>query len=146
VWKESNHPEAAVRTWKTEARGLETAQSREHRSSDLPQEAGADFAIDLHPAEPVKGCVGDAYPLQCQGGSDAGRFVALPAYRLPRVEALADCWIPSGCDLWSVLVVDCGLRLDVYSELTAEVEGVKRLEGGEQVAEAQKRHAAAARR
>jgi hypothetical protein len=69
--------------------------------------------------------------------------VALPAYRLPHAEAPADCWNPSGCDLWPVPVVDCGLCLNVYEGLT-EVAGVKRLEGEEQVAEAPKRRAVAA--
>ena len=73
--------------------------------------------IDLHSAEPVKGYVEDVPPLRCYDGSNAaapGMLEALPAYPLLREEALADCWNLTGCDLWTVLVVDCELCSNVY--------------------------------
>ncbi len=106
----------ATQTWKMWAKHLEPARHRARQSWNPVREAGANFAIDLHPAELVKGYAGDAPPLQCHAGSIAvvpGMIVALHAYHLPRAEALADCWSLSGCDLWTV-VVDCALRSDVY--------------------------------
>jgi hypothetical protein len=71
--------------------------------------------IDLHPAEPVKGYAEDVPPLRCLDCSNAAEmFDALPAYPLLRAEALADCWNLTGCDLRTVLAVDCELRLNVY--------------------------------
>lgn len=79
----------------------------------LSRGAGASDAIDLHRVEPVKAYVGDAILPPLHGVAVAvipGTFVALSACLLPLAEALVGCWNPSGCDLWTVLVVDRGLR------------------------------------
>ena len=85
-------------------------------SGNLIQGSGAAVATDLHPAEPVKGYAGDANPPQLRGVAVAaapGTFVALLACHLPPAEVLVDHWSLSGSDLWTVLVVDCGLHSDV---------------------------------
>lgn len=87
------------------------------RLMSLLREAGVDYATDLHLAEPVKGYVGDVNLPPLHSGAVAvvpGTLVALFACRLPPAEAPACCWNPSGCDRPTVLVVDSGLRLDVY--------------------------------
>lgn len=76
-----------------QAKGLGPAQYRVQKPWNPLREAGADFAIDLRPAEPVKGYAEDVPPLQYYGGSNAappGMFDVLPAYPLLREEALAD--------------------------------------------------------
>jgi hypothetical protein len=139
---------AVIQTWKMQAKGLGPAQYRAQQSWNPLREAGADFAIDLHPAEPVKGYAEDAPPLRWHDGSNAaapGMFDALPVYPLLHAKALADCWNLTGCDLRTVLVVDCRLRSNVYWAPIYEVGEVKRIEGEEQVEEAQKQRAVAGR-
>lgn len=85
----------------------------------LSRGAGASDAIDSHHVGPVKGYVGDANLPLLHGVVVAvvpgtGTFVALSACLLPLAEALAGCWNPFGCDLWTVLAVECGLRSSVY--------------------------------
>jgi len=114
----------------------------------LSRGAGASDAIGLQRVVPVKGYVGDANLPPLHGGAVAvvpETFVALSACLLPLAEALAGCWNPSGCGLWTVLVVDCGSHSGVCSGMNEEVRGVKRFEGEEQVAGAQKRRVVAAR-
>lgn len=84
-----------------------------------PQEVGVSVATDLQLVEPVKVYVGDAILPRLHGGGvavvpGALLLVALSAFRLPLEEALAGYWNPFGCDQSSVLVVDSGVRLDVY--------------------------------
>ena len=139
---------AVVQTWRMQAKGLGPAQYRAQQLWTPLLEAVADFAIDLHPAEPVKGYAEDVPPLRCHDGPNAaapGMSGALPAYPLLRAEALADCWNLTGCDLRTVLAVDCGLRSNVYKALIYEVGEVRLLEGEEQVEEDQKRRAVASR-
>jgi hypothetical protein len=108
---------AVAQTWKMQTKGLGPVQYRAQKSWDPLREAGADFAIDSHHAEPVKGYAEDVPPLQWHDDSNAADpevFDALPAYPLLRAEALTDWWNLTGCDLWTVLAVDCGLRSNVY--------------------------------
>lgn len=96
----------------------------------------------------MKGYAEDVPPLRWQDGSNAaapGMFEALLVYPLLRAEALADCWNLRGCVLRTVLVVDCGLRSNVYWALIYGAGEVKRPEGEVQVEEAQKRRAVAGR-
>ena len=139
-------PEAAVRTWQIQEKGLGLARYRAERPMNLlSRGAGASDAIGLHRVVPVKGYVGDASLPPLHGVAVPETFVALSACLLPLAEAQAGCWNPSGCGLWTVLVVDCGLRSGVCLGLNEEVRGVKRFEGEEQVAGAQKRRVVAAR-
>jgi hypothetical protein len=99
------------------AKGLGPAQYRVQQSRNALREAGADFATDLHLAEPVKEYAEDVPPLRCHDGSNAvapEMFDALPAYPLLRAEALTDCWNLTGCGPRTVLAVDCRLRSNVY--------------------------------